>query len=75
MLDMIVDVWVEDLIRKHNVQDLQELPVYVIKTEIAEMQGTLANEETFLAGGSRHAKGNIKNIKKFIKILKGVLEL
>jgi hypothetical protein len=75
MVDMIVDVWVEDLIRKHNVQDLQELPVYIIKGEIYEMKGTLMNEEAFLAGGSRHAKENIKNIKKFIKILKEVLEL
>jgi hypothetical protein len=75
MLDMIVDVWVEDLIRRHNVQDLQELPVYIIKGEIHEMKGTLMNEEAFLAGGLPHAKENIKNIKKFIKILKEVLEL
>jgi hypothetical protein len=35
----------------------------------------LMNEELFLAGGSPHAKENIKNIKAYIKILKEVLEL
>jgi hypothetical protein len=70
----IVDFWVDSLLKKYNVEDLYQLPVYAVKGEIYEMKGTLMNEEAFLAGGSEHAKENIENIKKYISVLKEVLE-
>jgi hypothetical protein len=73
-MDM-VELWVEALIREHSVDDMEELPVYIVKKEIYKMKDMLTQEEVFLAGGSAYAKENIKNIKKFISILKGVLEL
>jgi hypothetical protein len=73
-MDM-VNGWIDMLVRQHNVQHLQELPVYVVKGEIQEVKDTIENEKVFLAGGSPHAKENIKNMKAYIKILKGVLEL
>jgi hypothetical protein len=71
----IVKLWIEALLKKHQVDDLHDLPVYVVKGEIWEMKGTLENEKVFLVGGSPHSKENIKNMKVYIKILKGVLEL
>jgi hypothetical protein len=73
-MDM-VNGWIDMLVRQHNVQHLQELPVYVVKGEIQEVKDTIENEKVFLKGGSPHAKENIKNMKAYIKILKGVLEL
>ena len=73
-MDM-VNGWIDMLVRQHNVQHLQELPVYVVKGEIQEVKDTIENEKVFLAGGSTHAKENIKNMKAYIKILKGVLAL
>jgi hypothetical protein len=70
----IVNFWIDSLLKKHNLKDLYQLPVYAVKGEIYEMKGTLMNEEAFLAGGSPHAKENIENIKKYISILKGVLK-
>jgi hypothetical protein len=71
----IVELWVEALVKKNKVDNLQDLPVYIVKGEIYQMKNTLMNEEAFLAGGFKYAKENIKNIKKYISILKGVLEL
>ena len=73
-MDMI-NTWIDMLVRQHNVQDLRELPVYVVKAEIAEVRDAVENEKVFLKGGSPQAKENIKNMKAYIKILKGVLEL
>jgi hypothetical protein len=73
-MDMI-NAWIDMLVRQHHVQDLRELPVYVVKAEIAEVKDAVENEKVFLAGGSPQAKENIKNMKAYIKILKGVLEL
>jgi hypothetical protein len=73
-MDM-VNGWIDMLVRQHNVQQLQELPVYVVKGEIQEVKDAIENEKVFLAGGSSHAKENIKNMKAYIKVLKGVLEL
>jgi hypothetical protein len=75
MVDTIVNFWIDSLLKKYNVKDLYELPVYAVKGEIWEMKGTLENEKAFLVGGSPHSKENIKNMKAYIKILKGVLEL
>jgi hypothetical protein len=71
----IVDIWVDGFIRKSNVEDLQELPVYIIKAEIAEMKAMIMDEEVRLAGGSEFAAENIKNIKKYISVLKEVLKV
>jgi hypothetical protein len=73
-MDM-VNAWIDMLVKQYNVQDLRELPVYVVKAEIAEVRDAVENEKVFLAGGSPQAKENIKNMKAYIKILKGVLEL
>jgi hypothetical protein len=73
-MDMI-NTWIDILVRQHNVQDLHELPVYVVKGEIQEVKDAVENEKVFLKGGSPQAKENIKNMKAYIKILKGVLEL
>jgi hypothetical protein len=70
----IVEFWVDSLLKKHNVKDLYQLPIYAVKGEIYEMKGAARNEEVFLAGGSPHAKENIENIEKYISILKGVLK-
>ena len=71
----IVDFWVDSLLKKYNVEDLYQLPVYAVKDEIYEMKGTLMNEKAFLAGGSEHAKENIENIKNYMSILKGLLKI
>jgi flavodoxin len=71
----IVDIWIEALIREYSVDDMEELPVYIVKKEIYKMKDMLTQEEVFLVGGSAYAKENIKNIKKFIKVLMEVLEL
>lgn len=73
-MDM-VNIWIDDLLKKSQVKELGDLSVHIIKAEIFEMNHMLINEELFLAGGSPHAKENIKNIKAYIKILKEVLEL
>jgi butyrate kinase len=73
-MDM-VDIWIEALIREYSVDDMEELSVYIVKKEIYKMKDMLTQEEVFLAGGSAYAKENIKNIKKFIKVLMEVLEL
>jgi hypothetical protein len=39
------------------------------------MKGTLENEKAFLAGGQMYSRENIKHIKRYIKLLKGALEL
>jgi hypothetical protein len=75
MIDTIVDIWIGTLLKEHKVQDIQELPLYVIKSQILEMKGTLENEKAFLAGGQMYSKENIKHIKRYIKLLKGALEL
>ena len=75
MIDTIVDIWIDTLLREHKVKDIQELPLYVIKSQILEMRGTLENEKAFLAGGQMYSRENIKHIKRYIKVLKGALEL
>jgi hypothetical protein len=75
MIDTIVDIWIDTLLKEHKVQDIQELPLYVIKSQIVEMKGTLENEKAFLAGGQMYSRENIKHIKRYIKVLKGALEL
>jgi hypothetical protein len=75
MKDSIVDIWLDNLLRACKVKDIQELPLYVIKSQILEMKGTLENEKAFLAGGQMYSRENIKHIKKYIKLLKGALEL
>ena len=75
MMDSIVDIWLDSLLSEHKVKDIQELPLYVIKSQILEMKGTLENEKTFLAGGQMYSRENIKHIKRYIKVLKGALEL
>jgi hypothetical protein len=75
MKDSIVDIWLDNLLRACKVKDIQELPLYVIKSQIVEMKGTLENEKVFLAGGQMYSKENIKHIKRYIKVLKGALEL
>ena len=71
----MVDIWIDSLIRKFQVQDLQELPVYVVKAEIAEMKAMIMDEEVRLAGGSEFAEENIRVIKEYISVLKKVLRL
>jgi hypothetical protein len=71
----MVNAWIDLLVRLHNVQDLRELPVYVVKAQISELKDMIENEKVFLKGGSPHAKENIDNIKEYISILKKVLEL
>jgi hypothetical protein len=73
-MDMI-NTWIDMLVKQYNVQDLRELPVYVVKAEIAEVRDAVENEKVFLKGGSPQAKENIKNMKAYIKILKGILAL
>jgi hypothetical protein len=75
MKDTIVDIWLDNLLRGCKVKDIQELPLYVIKSQILEMKGTLENEKAFLAGGQMYSRENIKHIKRYIKVLKGALEL
>ena len=71
----MINTWIDMLVKQYNVQDLRELPVYVVKAEIAEVRDAVENEKVFLKGGSPHAKENINNMKAYIKILKGILAL
>lgn len=71
----MVDIWIDTILKDNNVKDLRDLPVRIIKNEISDYKGMLITEEAHYAAGSEFAQENMRNIKEYIKILKGVLKL